>query len=223
MARLNMATLQGWSGAPDDALALAVRSREEAARLGADFLLRYSAAVEGVLLTYARRPEAETAMRGALTKVAGSPRLSFLVNVIIGSLALERGDLDEAEARADAARSLPVAGELRPAGTGLFAQVLCARGRRAEAVALVEEAAQMEQSCHDLELTWGLAGLALAQALASTSEQRAALEPVFARLDAVAATLPTVAQRARFWERPLPNAAIAQLATRLGLPGAATR
>jgi hypothetical protein len=219
LTRLNMATLMGWAGAPAEGLELAARSEAEASRLGADFLLRYGRAVRGVLLVYSGRPEADAVMREAQALVGGSPRLSFLCQIIIGSLALARGDLDEAGARADAARGIAVAAELRPAGAGLGARVLSARGRFEEAAVLAQEAAREERGCRDLELTWGLAGIALAEArqgVGSRDGAREALGPVLARLSAVASTLASI-DHARFWERALPNTDVRRLAERLGM------
>jgi hypothetical protein len=171
-----------------------------------------------VLLAYAGRPEAEPTLREALGKLGGSPRLSFICHVVIGWLALDRGDVEEAWAHADAARATPVARELRPAGIALGARVLGARGRVDDAALLAEEAAREEMATKDLELTWGIAGVTLADARAAKDEAgaRAALEPVVRRLTAVAATLPS-AERARFWQRPWPNAEAHRLAVRLGV------
>ncbi|HEX8795945.1 MAG TPA: AAA family ATPase, partial [Polyangiaceae bacterium] len=219
LTRLNAASLRGWAGAPEEGLELAARARAEATKLGADFLLRYGRAVEGLLSAYAQRPDAEATMRDARAKLAGSPRLSFLCDVVVGWLALERADLDEAQARADAARVAVVAAELRPAGVALASRVLTARGRAAEAAALVEEAAGLEARLTDLELTWGMAGVALAEARAESGHPgaRDALAPVLGRLGDVAATLASESERARFWSRPLPNARASALAARLGI------
>ena len=158
-------------------------------------------------------------MRDARAKLAGSPRLSFLCDVVVGWLALERGDLDEAHARADGARVATVAAELRPAGVALASRVLTARGRPKEAASLVEEAAGLEARLTDLELTWGMAGVALAEARVASGDPgaRDALAPVLARLGNVAVTLASESERARFWSRPLPNARASALAERLGI------
>lgn len=219
LTRLNAASLRGWAGAPDEGLAMVARAREEAVKLGADFLLRYGRAVEGLLLAYAGRADAEATARDALAKVAGSPRLAFICRVVLGWLALEKGALEEASAQADAARAMPVAPELRPAGLALAARTLTALGRGDEAAALVEEAAREERALPDLELTWGMAGVALAEAKMKTdvAAARAALEPVLERLRSVALTLPSADDRRRFWTRPLPNARARALAESLGM------
>lgn len=219
LTRLNAASLRGWAGAPEEGLELAARSRAEASKLGADFLLRYGRAVEGLLMAYASHPDADATMRDARVKLAGSPRLSFLCDVVTGWLALERGDLDEAQARAEAARAAPVAAELRPAGVALASRVLTARGRAKDAASLVEDAAGLEARLIDLELTWGMAGVALAEARAEAGDAagaRDAVAPVLGRLGEVAATLASESDRARFWSRPLPNARASALAARIG-------
>lgn len=159
-------------------------------------------------------------MREALVGVAGSPRLAFLCHVVLGSLALDRGDVDEAAKLAEAAAAMSVAPELRPAGVALSARVLMARGRAADAAALAVDAAHAEASCEDLDLTWGTAGVTLAEALADrdAATARAALEPVAARLVKVASTIVSSEHRERFWQRPLPNARVRELAERLALP-----
>lgn len=219
LTRLNAASLRGWSGAPEAGLELVARSLAEATKLGADYLVRYGRAVEGLLLAYAGRPEAESTMREALPRVSASPRLSFLCHVVVGWLALERGDVDEASKCADAARAVSVAPELSPAGVALAARVLTARKLHTEAIALVRDAATREAMLPDLELTWGMAGVALAEASSEVDAlaARDALGPVLRRLTSVAGTLPSDEARARFWCRPLPNARAQRLASTLGL------
>ncbi|HEY1695189.1 MAG TPA: protein kinase [Polyangiaceae bacterium] len=214
---LNAASLTGWAGSPDEGLALVARARAEATRLRADFLLRYGATVEGLLLTYAGHPDAEARMGEALGHVAGSPRLAFICHVVLGWLALERDDADRAAALASEARAMPVARELRPAGIALAARARHARGDDAEAVALAREAVAAEGETGDLELTWGMAGVALAEASLGRDPRAArdALANVTRRLDAVAATIASAEGRERFWQRPLPNALARDLAAKL--------
>jgi hypothetical protein len=214
---LNAASLTGWAGSAEEGLALVARSRTEATRLRADFLLRYGATVEGLLLTYAGHPDAEARMGEALGHVTGSPRLAFICHVVLGWLALERGDAERAESLATAARTMPVARELRPAGLALAARARHALGDDAEAVRLAREAVAAEAETGDLELTWGMAGAALAEASLARDPRAArdALANVTGRLHAVAATIASPEGRERFWGRPLPNALIRQLARKL--------
>jgi hypothetical protein len=218
LTRLNAATLAGWSGASERGLEGLARSRTEAERLGAGFLLKYGRAVEGMLLAYAGEPRAEMAMRSALADVGGSPRLAFLCHVVVGWLALERGDRDTARASARAMEQIDVAPELRTAGLALAARVAIGDGSGEEALRLATEAAGMEEASLDLELTYGMGGHALAEvrkARGDADGARAALAPVMRRLTAIAGTIPAPEDRDRFWHRPLANASIAALAAKL--------
>ena len=219
ITRINAATLTGWGGEPARGLEVLAGAQAEAERLGAGFLLRYGLVVRGLLLAYARDPAAEETMRRGLAGVSG-PRLTFIARVVIGDLALERGDLDAAEAEAVAAQELSVVDDLRPAALALASRAKTRRGRLDEAEPLALEARRIESSCRDLELTRGVAGLAVAEVLAARGDRaaaRAAIEPVVARLAAIAATVPSPARRRSFWQRPMPNDAVVRLATELGV------
>jgi phage-related baseplate assembly protein len=64
-----------------------------------------------------------------------------------------------------------------------------------------------------------MAGLALAEVLASIGDEdgaRRALRPVRDRLTAIASTIADPHRRARFWNRPLPNAKLVLLTAKLG-------
>jgi hypothetical protein len=98
--------------------------------------------------------------------------------------------------------------------------VAAAEGRADEALERAGEAADLEARGADLELTYGMGGLALAEVLDARGEgdrARAALVPVVRRLTAVAATIASPEDRDRFWHRPLPNASLGRLAAKLGL------
>jgi hypothetical protein len=219
LTRINAASLAGWSGAPSHGLEQVARSRQEAERLGSGFLLRYANVVEALLLAYAGETAAETAMRAARLSVGGSPRLSFICHVVVGWLSLESGNVEGAAVEAAAAAAIPVALELRPAALAMAARVALARGDADEAVRLASEAERIESACDDLELTYGTAGFALAEAHALRDERaaRGALGPVVRRLAAIASTVTSGEQRERFWQRPLPNASVARLAAKLGM------
>jgi hypothetical protein len=171
------------------------------------------------LLAYAGETGAESAMRAARLSVGGSPRLSFIGHVVVGWLALESGNVEGAAVEAAAAAAIPVALELRPAALAMAARVALARGDADEAVRLASEAERIESACGDLELTYGMAGFALAEAHSLHDERatRGALGPVVRRLAAVASTVMSGEQRTRFWQRPLPNASVARLAAKLGM------
>jgi tRNA A-37 threonylcarbamoyl transferase component Bud32/tetratricopeptide (TPR) repeat protein len=214
LTRLNAASLAAWSGDTSRGLLSLALSRSEAERLGAGFLLRYAQAVEGLILTYAGDEAAETTMRSAIPSMRGSPRLAFLCRVIVGSLALDRGDVETAELEAQEALALTVAPELRASGLALQARVTLGRGNLDEAVSLAGDACWVESTGSDLELTFGMAGHALAEARLAKGDRDGAalaLEPVEARLQAIASTIASVELRERFWHRPLPNASVLRL------------
>jgi hypothetical protein len=219
LTRINAASLAGWSGAWSHGLEQLAQSRAESERLGSGFLQRYSKIVEALLLAYAGEGTAESAMRTARLHVKGSPRLSFIGHVVVGWLALESGKVEDADTEAMAAASIHVAKELRPAALALAARVALARGHDEKAVRLALDAGSAESACSDLELTYGTAGFALAEAYAARDEgaARAALAPVVRRLASIASTIASPEQRARFWQRPLPNASVVRLAARLGV------
>jgi hypothetical protein len=223
LTRLNAASLAGWSGAPSRALELLGQSRAEAERLGAGFLVHYGKAVHGMLLAYAGEPAAaELAMRDALAAVAGSPRLTFVSHVVLGSLALERGDLDVVEASTRAAEAIVVAPELRPAALALAARLALARAQSDDALRLANHAARVESGCLDLDLMYGMAGHALAETHHRRGDDdaaRAALTPVIRRLSAIASTIPSIEERRLFWHRPIANASIVRLGATLGVCG----
>jgi hypothetical protein len=221
LTRMNTAVLTGWSGATAHGLGLVARANEEASRLGATFLLGYGRAVEGLLRAYAGEAAAEEAMRRALVDLLGSPRLAFICRFVIGSAALERGDVDAAEAEARAAGAIAVVDDLRSAGAALAARVAIARGKIDEAVSIATDAAELESSRADLELTHGTPAAALAEALFARGDRAAArvvIEPLAARLAAIAATIDDADHRARFWRRRLPNDRVARLVKELGVP-----
>jgi eukaryotic-like serine/threonine-protein kinase len=221
LTRLNAATLVGWSGDTERGLALVRPARSEAARLGAGFLVHYSQAVEAVILAYAGDDAAEAIMRDALAVLGGSPRLAFICRMIIGASALDRGDVGAAEIEARAAEAIDVVQDLRPAGFALSSRIALAQRKVDEAVRLATEGERVETLGRDLELTYGMAGLALAEAHLARGDRGAARETVTAvarRLAKIAATIPSPEHRARFWGRALPNARIAALAGELGVP-----
>jgi tetratricopeptide (TPR) repeat protein len=219
LTRINAASLTGWSGDPRRGLELLASAESEAERLRAGFLLRYARVVRALLLAYTGDAAADATMRGGLADTSG-PRLVFIARVVIGSLALERGDLDEGAAQAAAASELAVVDDLRSAAIALAARVKVRRGELDDAERLAVEARRIESSCRDLELTWGLAGLALAEVRVAQGDRdaaRAALAPVVERLLALTATLPSPAICHAFLQRPLPNDAVLRLAIELGL------
>jgi hypothetical protein len=132
LTRINAASLTGWSGDFPRGLELLTSAQAEAERLGAGFLLRYARVVRGLLLAYAGDSTAEETMRRGLAEMSG-PRLAFIARIVIGSLALERGDLDACEAEASAAGELSVVDDLRPAAMALAARAMALRGQLEEA------------------------------------------------------------------------------------------
>ena len=87
---------------------------------------------------------------------------------------------------------------------------------------LATDAVLVEKAGHDLELTFGWAGLALAEALSATGDREGAsraLAPVVARLTVIASTIADAEHRARFWNRPLPNVSVVRLAAELAARG----
>jgi hypothetical protein len=219
LTRINAASLTGWSGDPGRGRELLASAQAEAERLGAGFLLRYARVVRGLLLAYSRDAAAEETMRLGLAEMSG-PRLAFIARVVIGSLALERGDLDACEAEVAAAQEISVVDDLRPAILALAARAKVRRGRLDDAERLALEARRIESSCRDLELTHGMAALALAEVRVAREDQpgaRAAIAPIVELLSVIAATIPSPALRRSFWQRPLPNDAVVRVATALGV------
>jgi tetratricopeptide (TPR) repeat protein len=220
LTRMNAASLTGWSGAIEPARELLARSRAEAERLGAGFLLRYGRAVDGLVGAYGGDPGAEDAMRAALVDLQGSPRLAFICRIVIGSAALERGDVDAADAEARAAQAIAVVDDLRPAGIALASGVALARGDADLAVQLATEAERIESSRSDLELTYGIAAATLGEAHLARGDRdaaRAVIGSIASKLDAIAATIEDRGRRALFWRRRLPNDRVARLAVELGV------
>jgi eukaryotic-like serine/threonine-protein kinase len=219
LTRLNAASLAAWAGDTSrgqDSLSL---SRTEAARLGAGFLHQYAQAVEALILAYAGDATAEAMLREAIRVLGGNPRLTFLSRVLAGFLALEGDDVAGAELELAAALALSVAPELRASGLALAARTELQRGDKENALRFATEAALLESTSTDLELTYGMAGLALAEVLASIGDEdgaRRALRPVRDRLTAIASTIADPHRRARFWSRPLPNAKLVLLTAKLG-------
>jgi hypothetical protein len=221
LTRLNAASLAAWSGDTVRGKELLDLSRAEALRLGAGFLLQYAQAVEGLILAYAGEEGAEVTMRKAIAALGSSPRLVFLSHVIVGSLALDRGDVDQAEVEARGALALTVAPELGASGLALASRIALRRAKVDEAVRVAAEATALEASSGDLELVNGMAGLSLCEALLAKGDRegaRRALGPVRERLGAVAGTIEEGVRRARFWSRPLPNRDVLRLARELELP-----
>jgi tetratricopeptide (TPR) repeat protein len=219
LTRLNAASLAGWSGDPSRGLALVASAETDSERLGAGFLLRYGRVVRALLLAYAGDAGAEESMRRGFAETNG-PRLVFIAHIVIGSLSLERGDLDAAEAEAHAAQGLSVVDDLRPAAMALAARARTARGDLVQAERLAVEARNLESSCGDLELLNGMAGLALAEVHAARGDRaavRAAIAPIVAQLSAIAATIPSAPLRRSFWQRPLPNDLVVRVATAAGI------
>jgi len=215
LTRANRASLAGWAGAVDRALADIDRARAEAERLRSPFLTLYSTAVKALTLAFAGDPLAEATMREALTGLAGSPRLAFISHVVIGWLRLDAGDVAAAEASARAAIALPVVVDLAPAGPALLALALLAKGDPDGARAAARESETLQSGARDLELLIGLSELAIAtveQACGDEARAREATTRGGERLRAIAATIADPAQRAAFLSRKLPNDRISTLA-----------
>jgi tetratricopeptide (TPR) repeat protein len=220
LTRINAASLAGWSGDSVLATALLEKSRAEAERLGAAFLLRYGRAVEGLVLAFAGDQRAEQAMRAATTGVQASPRLLAICHLVVGSLSLARGDLDGAQSCADGAMPLDVVPDIKCSVLALASRIALARGDAERACTLAEEAARIERERPDFELMTGLAGLALAESRAHAGRREEAKEAItfsVKRLESVARTLPSDEARKTFWARRLANAEVASFAKALGV------
>jgi hypothetical protein len=230
LSRLNAASLVGWAGAPARGLELVRAACADAERVGAGFLIRYGGAVEGLLLAYSRHEAAAASMERALAAVAGSPRLAFICHMVLGSLALDRNDIDAGAKHADAANALAVVDDLKSAGLALASRAVLARFRSGpgagasahadEAVRLALAGTRMAAGCTDLELTFGLAELALAEAHLAQEDRAAAADaiaPVARAISAIASTIADDAQRTRFLERPIANDRIVRLARELAV------
>jgi eukaryotic-like serine/threonine-protein kinase len=220
LSRLNAASLTGWSGDPARGLSLVASARADAERLGSGFLSSYGNAVQGLLLAYAGDVGSVDVMKRALEALKGSPRLAFICRVVLATAALGSGDIDVADEHARGASEIKVVDDLRAAGLALTARVSVARGHADEALRVALAASSVASSCPDLELTHGMAGLALAEAHVAredTDAAKAALTPIVSAIDAIAATIGSPEHRLRFKERPLANDAIARLARELGV------
>ncbi len=218
LSRLNAASLVGWAGDPARGLELVRSACADAERLGAGFLIRYGGAVEGLLRAYSRDEAAFSTMERALAGVAGSPRLAFICHMVLASLALDRHDIEAGSKHADAANALAVVDDLRSAGLALASRAVLSRDAD-EAVRLALAARRMAADCTDLELTFGMAELALAEAHLAKKDRAAAADAIAPAARAIAALAGTIAddaQRARFLERPLANDRIVRLARELG-------
>jgi hypothetical protein len=196
------------------------RAHREAGRIGAGFLLLYGLSVRGLVEAYAGLPEAAATLREVLGSLGGSPRLAFVVRLVLGWLALDAGDLREAGDHAAAAVSLPVVPDLRAAGLALRSRTLVAEGRLDEALADAMEAARLASAREDLELTAGMSDLALAEAHEARGDRaqaREALAAGHALLSGIAATIASPEGRRRFLTRRMPNDRIERLAAAWGI------
>jgi len=188
LARLNSASFWGWAGDPARASELLARARVDLDRLGSPFLAMYARAVEAMLFVFVGDLRGEAIEREIAAALSSNPRLTFLNRVFAGYCALERGDAATAENDARLAMAVPVVAELRPAGPALLSLALLARGAVEEALAAAREALAIERRA-DVELTDGLAELALSRALDATGDRAGAiraLEPRWARMRAIA-------------------------------------
>jgi hypothetical protein len=161
-------------------------------------------------------------MEAALEGVAASPRLAFVCRVVVGSLALDRGDVARGRAQAAAARALDVVDDLRPAGLALASRAALVGGDLRGALGLADEAAAAAAAVVDLELTFGLPELALAEAHLALGDRAAAgraIAPAATAIHALARTIDAPEQRARFLARPIANDRVLALAGELGLGG----
>jgi hypothetical protein len=155
----------------------------------------------------------------ALSEVGGTPRLALVCQLVIAWQALEGDDIEAADAAAQAALSLPVARDLRPAAMALAARVQLARGHAGAALRIARDAASLELACTDLELTYGIASVTLAESLDASGDRlgaRAVLQRVVDGLDAIAGTVMAIG-RPRFWSRRMPNDRVGRLASEWGL------
>jgi eukaryotic-like serine/threonine-protein kinase len=214
MTRLNLASLAGWAGRLDEARSLAEHAGRVAERRGFGFIVNYAHAVTGLLLVYAGEL-AEPILRDALGGLSNSPRLAFLCHVLLGFDLLRRGEAGAAEQHARAAGALEVASDLGAARHALTSGTRLAQGDVEQALVEARSAVELGRGCTDLELTYGLAETALAEALAATGDRDAARDaalPAYRRLQSVAATIASDEQRARFWSRRLPNDRLRALA-----------
>jgi hypothetical protein len=221
LTRLNAASLAGWSGATARGLALVALARADAERVGATFLVRYANAVLGLVCAFAGEP-AQATMTRALAEVGGTPRLAFVCDLVLAWQALEDATLDveSADRHARHALALPLSDHLRPAALALAARVHLARGETADGLRVAREAEALAAACSDLELTHGIAGTTLAEALDAAGDRDAAkrvLADQAADLDAIARTLPSALERGQFWARRMPNDRVKRLAAAWGL------
>lgn len=153
-------------------------------------------------------------LSGLRAVVAGSLRLAFICRVVLAWHALEAGDHAEATKQAEAANAMTVVDDLRSAGLALASLAALARGDRDEALRIALAAKDVAASCTDLELTFGLAELALAEAHSARGDRAAAkeaIDPALRALDAIAATMADDDQRKAFRDRPLGNDRIMKL------------
>jgi eukaryotic-like serine/threonine-protein kinase len=218
LSKLNAASLVGWSGNPARGVDLVHSACADASRLGAGFLLKYGRAVEGLVSTYARAPDAADIMARALEDVAGSPRLAFICRIVLGWHALDAKDHAEAAKQADAANAIAVVDDLRCAGLALRSRAALARGDQEAALEDAQAAMRVATNCTDLELTFGLPRLALAEAQLARGDRVAAkeaLDPALRALDRIAATIPNEDERRAFLDRPMANDQIMKLAHEL--------
>jgi hypothetical protein len=196
------------------------RANKDAARLGSGFLTSYAHAVRGLLLAYGGDAQASAVMASCLDALAGSPRLAFICRFVLGNRAVDAGALDAAEEHVRVAASLPVVRDLQPAGLALASRIALARGHVDEAARHAHAAVETQRACPDLELTAGVAELALAEALDARGETDAArgvLAEVHGALARIAGTIASAEGREHFWARRLPNDAVRARARAWGL------
>ena len=201
LVRMNHASLRGWSGDVAGALELATVARRDAEKMRWSFLTDYGLAVTGMIEAFAGARESEATLERAVVSLRASPRLSFISHVLLGWMAVDRGELDVAERHAEAAARTPVVTELQMGGGALRARISARRGELDRALVEARQATRTEHASRDLELFEGLADAVLAEVYERKGEPdaaRLASKNGYERLAAIGRTIPDAGHRARF-------------------------
>ncbi len=220
LLRMNHASLRGWAGDIDGALALVAIARRDAEKMGWGFLANYGLAVTGMIESFGGKPGADESLTRGLERLATSPRLSFICRVLLGWRAIDENDIETAEIHVMAATRGKVTNELKAAAWAVSARIAAHRGDLAKALAEATKASNLAHASRELELFEGLPDAVLAEVHALRGEMSAAREASrqgHERLAAIAATIANRDQRALFWARRIGVDRLVSDARRFGL------
>jgi predicted negative regulator of RcsB-dependent stress response len=191
---------------------------DEGERSGLASIVSYARVSYGAVLTARGRfAEAKGPIERALAQFVaeGNQRNETGARNALAALHLEAGDLAAAEAEARRGAAIGVAPTLAASARATLARVLCATGRAAEALAMLDAAPP------SAELYWLAARVEALAAAGRTDLARDEAARALAQLAAIAARIGDPARRAQFTGELPHNARLARLAAALGATPAA--